>query len=92
MIASECGSQSGTEVRVSTPRISRLSGPVMSDPAGGVGLAEVGAADGTSTGAAAGGRSDREARATAMPAPVSTSTTAIAATAQTVRLFCMTRR
>ena len=69
MIASACGSQSGMLARVSTPISSRSSGPVMSAPGGGAGLAEVGAAAGPlAPGAAAGrigarGQGERDARA-----------------------------
>jgi hypothetical protein len=59
----------------------------MSAPGGGVGLAEVGAGTGPPGPGAATGGSLRAARATATPAPVSTRTTAMAATAHTVRLF-----
>src|SRR3954452_9842145 len=77
MTASACGSQSGMVTRVSTPMISRSSGPVMSAPGDGVGVAEgVGATDGAAeTGAGAGPAEEVASEclvtATAIPPPMS---------------------
>src|SRR4051794_32262825 len=85
MTASACGSQSGMLTRVSTPMMSRSSGPVMSAPGDGAGAADgVGTADGAdeADGEAEARPADGpvpECRVTATAMPPPSSSTAITA-------------